>query len=62
MIEPNSLTGFVEAAPRRDRRDRIETPEQGFSSKGDRNTDSGCLLFLPLNLSPFPLYLSSEVQ
>jgi hypothetical protein len=59
MIEPNSLTGFVGAAPRRD---RIETPEQGFSSKGDRNTDSGCLLFLPLNLSPFPLYLSSEVQ
>ena len=52
MIQPSSLTEFVGVAPRRNRRDSIETPEQGFSSKGERKADRG-ILIQPNSLTGF---------
>lgn len=59
MIQPSRLTGFVGAAPCRD---RIETPEQGISSKEERAVASDSLLLLTFPLSPFTYYLSSNTQ
>lgn len=59
MIQPSRLTGFVGVAPRRD---RIETPEKGFSSKEERTVASDSLLLLTFPLSPFLFSLSAKAQ